>query len=86
MEGIGGDGGVFEETGTFPEQFLGSGEFAIDAVDEVVERVLAGHDKPSVLVSHVEPDGFALLLAEGGAAFPAISGRMFSEIQNVPSS
>jgi len=28
------------------------------------------HDKPSVFIAHVEPEGFALALAEGGAAFP----------------
>jgi len=50
-------------------ELLGEG-FGIDAVDEVVEGVVAGHDKPSVLISHVEYDGFALVLAEGTAAFP----------------
>lgn len=50
-------------------ELLGEG-FGIDAVDEVVEGVVAGHDKPSVLISLVESDGFALVLAEGTAAFP----------------
>ena len=42
----------------------------IDAVDEVVEGIVAGHDEVSAFAPDVEADGFALVLAEGGAAFP----------------
>ena len=42
----------------------------IDAVDEVVEGVVAGHDEVPAFAADVEADGFALALAEGGAAFP----------------
>jgi len=49
----------------------GSGEGdRIDAVDEVVEGIVAGHDEVPAFAADVEPDGFALALAEGGAAFP----------------
>jgi hypothetical protein len=36
----------------------------IDAVDEVVDGVVAGHDEPAAVVAHVETDGFALVLAQ----------------------
>ena len=42
----------------------------IDAVDEVVEGVVAGHDEVPAFAADVGADGFALALAEGGAAFP----------------
>jgi len=42
----------------------------IHAVDEIVDRFVAGHDQPAALVAHVEADGLALALAQGAAAFP----------------
>ena len=50
-------------------QSVGEG-LGIDAIDKVVEGVVAGHDKPPVLIAHIESDSFALALAQGTAAFP----------------
>lgn len=41
----------------------------VDAVDEIVEGVIARHNKPVALIAHVEANGFALALAEGSATF-----------------
>lgn len=42
----------------------------IGLVDEVIERIVTWHGEASIFITDVEPDGFTLVLTEGGAALP----------------
>ena len=66
-EGFGEEVAVFREPGV-----EGAGGFdGVDAVDEVVERAVAGHgEEAGFLVSAGQADGAALVLVKGGAFLP----------------
>ena len=66
-EGFGQQFAVFHQPGV-----EGLGEFdRVDAVDDVVERAIAGHDQEAgFLVALGQADGAALVLIKGGAFLP----------------
>ena len=64
----------------------GAGEFdGVDAVDDVVDRSVAGHgEEAGFLVALGEADGAALVLVEGGAFVPMERSDMDRSERDVP--